>query len=187
MTTEARLQIVKEALAAGWAWIGSARFLSGIAIGTLVILLANRRLRQGTSVTIGLPFNLGSATINASYADRIAAWRLYVQLKTRKAAIPYDDKLDVIVEVYDSLYALFEATRLLLLELPPHEYAKDDGLAALMLRVLNDGVRPHLSRWQADFRCWWAAFIERPENVGRRPQELQRELPRVAELVADLE
>lgn len=77
-------------------WIASTRFLSGLVLGLLVLLIGQRRFRQGTSLTLGLPFSLGSATITPSHADRIAAWRLYVQLKTRKAAITFDDEGDVV-------------------------------------------------------------------------------------------
>lgn len=168
-------------------WVLSARFASGTLLGGLLVHLATRRLPHGSSVVFNLPFNLGSATISASHADRVAAWKLYVQLKTRKAAIPFDDANDVVVEVYDSLLTLFEATRALLLELPPAEFAKDDRLASLMLRVLNDGVRPHLTRWQADFRRWWDAASRAPENADCSPQEIQRGYPRYAELLVDLQ
>ncbi len=168
-------------------WFLSARFLSGLLLGILFLYLASRRLRHGSSLTFNLPFSLGSATINASQIDRVAAWKLYIQLKTRKAAVPFDRENDVVIEVYDSLYLLFDSTRTLLLELPPAEYAKDDGLASLMLRVQNDGVRPHLTRWQADFRRWWTVALSAPENGQRSPQEIQRDYPRYGDLLADLQ
>ena len=37
--------------------------------------------------------------------------RIYLELVTRKAALPFDEDNDVIVEVYDSWYTLFSTIR----------------------------------------------------------------------------
>jgi len=173
-------------LASGWRWLTGSQFLSGAAVGALLVFLFSKRLRHDTSVTFNLPFNLGSTTVTARHADRVAAWKLYVQLTTRKAAIPFDEEHDVIAEVYDSFRTLFEESRRLLLDLPPSEFVNRDGIASLMLRVLNDGVRPHLTRWQAEYRRWWATAASLPANASRCPQDIQRDFPRYAELVRDL-
>jgi len=90
------------------------------------------------------------------------------------------------VEVYDSLFGLFSIVRDLLLELPAREFQIQEGLPSLMLRVQNDGLRPHLTRWQADFRSWWERAKAAEEYAVARPQEIQRNYPRYAELVEDL-
>lgn len=179
-------------------WVGeSLAWLRGIlssswqlfagAAGFFLLSKLFRRLRYPSySVSVGLPFNLGSRTYDTTPRDRIVAWRLYVQLATRKAALPFDENYDLISEVYDSLFALFGVTRELLLELPPHEFEREEGVAALLLRVTNDGLRPHLTRWQSDFRRWWDEAIKTDENLMKSPQEIQRQYPRYTELVADL-
>ena len=98
MKAKGILNAVLGALPGIWGWVNSPKFLTGVLLGFFALLLILRRLRQGASLTLGLPFNLGSATITPSHADRIAAWKLYVQLKTRKAAITFDDENDVVVE-----------------------------------------------------------------------------------------
>ena len=103
-----------------------------------------------------------------------------------KAALPFDEEFDLIAEVFDSLYEIFPITRELLLNLPPHEMGEREGIADLLMRVQNDGLRPHLTRWQADFRHWWEEAIEDPANAGLRPQEIQSRFPRYRELVADI-
>jgi len=186
MTLEGAWRALGGLLVAVKDWLFVPQFLAGLVVGAGLLYLLSRRLRHGSAVTFALPFNLGSTTITATYADRVAAWKLYVQLVTRKAAIPFDEEHDTIVEVYDSLRKLFESTRTLLLDLPPSEYGKSNGLASLMLRVMNDGVRPHLTFWQADFRRWWSASCESSESAGCSPQEIQRRFPRYRALVADL-
>ncbi len=85
-----------------------------------------------------------------------------------------------------ALFSLFAIIRALLLDLPAREFQIQQGLASLMLRVQNDGLRPHLTRWQADFRRWWDHANALQENAALPPQELQRQYPRYAELVEDL-
>lgn len=161
-------------------------FTLGVA-GTLVVLwLVFRRRTVAHSVSIGLPFGLGSATFDLTSKDRIAAWKLHIQLVTRKAALPFDQKDDVVADVFASLFELFQVTRDLLLELPPSNSNDQHGVAGLIIRVLNMGIRPTLTRWHADYRRWWEAALQLPANAGRPPQEIQRDYPRYPDLVADL-
>lgn len=185
MTHAALLQWVTQTGA--WLWIifkSNWQLLAGAAITLLIVYRYNRHASY--SVSIGLPFNLGSRTYDTTPRDRIVAWKLYVQLATRKAALPFDESHDLISDVYDSLFALFGVTRELLLELPPHEFERQEGIAPLLLRVVNSGLRPHLTQWQADFRSWWEGAAKTDNNRGKAPQEVQRQYPRYAELVSDL-
>ena len=111
---------------------------------------------------------------------------MHVQLVTRKAALPFDEDCDLICEVYDSLFAVFAETRNLLLELPPREFERTSGVASLILRVQNDGIRPHLTRWQADFGRWWERAEKSAANEERSPQAIQRDYPQYSKLVTDL-
>jgi hypothetical protein len=173
----ARLWVI---LKASW------KFLAGGA-GFLLLVQLLKRYRYGSySVSVGLPFNIGSRTYDTTPWDRVVAWKLYVQLATRKAALPFDESFDLISDVYDSLFSLFGITRELLLGLPPHEFEREGGVAPLLLRVINDGLRPHLTRWQADFRVWWDVALAATDNRGKSPQEVQRTYPHYSELVIDL-
>jgi hypothetical protein len=166
-------------------------FWWGIALSAVIFLMFHFFLRRRrfyvSSVTLALPFGLGNISYQASDENRILAWRLYVHLKTRKAALPLDNDNDVIVEVYDSLYELFQITRDLLCSVPIRNLQGEQTLADLILRVQNDGLRPHLTKWQAPFRRWWTNAIELPENHARSPQEIQRQFPAYDELVNDLQ
>jgi hypothetical protein len=174
-----------------WAWLwpilkGSWQFLASVGVSLLLFLGFLRRRYASKSISVGLPFNLGSWTYDTTPSDRIVAWKLYVQLATRKAALLFDEKFDVISEVYDSLSTVFGVTRELLLELPAHEFERESGVAPLLLRVINDGLRPHLTQWQSEFRRWWEDALKSPANQGKSPQEVQRQYLRYAELVSHL-
>ncbi len=169
-----------------WGVIGTGAFWIGIGLPMVLIYLNHRRRGQSTSVSVGIPFGLGSTTYDTTPADRIVAWKLYVQLVTRKAALPFDSDADLVVDVFDSLFELFPISRTLLSDLPPRHYERDGGVASLVIRVLNDGLRPSLTRWQSGFRQWWTEALEQESNKGTRPQDIQRQFPQYDELVKDL-
>lgn len=161
-------------------------FAVGVAATLLVLWWIFRRRTAAQSVSIGLPFGLGSATFDLSRKDRAAAWKLHIQLVTRKAALPFDQTHDVIADVLSSLYDLFHVARELLLEMPPANSNDQHGVANLIVRVLNSGIRPTLTRWHADYRRWWEAALARPDNAARSPQDIQLDYPRYQELIQDL-
>lgn len=53
--------------------------------------------------------------------------------------------------------------------------------------MLNEGLRPHLTRWQARFRRWYENELTKPENLLVEPQDLQKRFPRYDELTEDME
>ena len=173
-------------------WLGAPQLWVGIASGIVLpiggFLLVRGSLGRGTETTrtVNIPFGLGNMTYDLSKKERILSWHLFVQLRTRKAALPFDEDHDVITEVYDSLYELFPITRDLVMNLPLKEIEKQESVADLMLRVLNDGLRPHLTTWQAEFRRWWVQMLGVPANNLKRPQDLQKGFPQYGALVDDL-
>lgn len=54
------------------------------------------------------------------------------------------------------------------------------------LLSLSVGLRPHLTKWQARFRAWYAAQMKDERNRDRAPQEIQRQFKDYEALVADL-
>jgi hypothetical protein len=138
---------------------------------------------------VKLSFKGPEVEICPDHEIRRAAYQAWVEIQTRKAGLLFDDEHDVITEIYDSWYQLFGVLRTLSKTIPAECYANDDDarkLVGVLLESLNDGLRPHLTRWQARFRRWYAAAIARDEVGARSPQEVQREFPQYAELVADL-
>ena len=98
-----------------------------------------------------------------------------------------DPDNDVIVEVYDSWYALFGRVRELIAQLPP-ALVRNDASTQELIRIatqsLNSGLRPHLTKWQARFRNWYAA--QDAQLATKAPQDVQRQFPEYDELMQDL-
>jgi hypothetical protein len=138
------------------------------------------------------PFSLGSyefdrATLSGKEQD--IAWKLYVQLTTRKAAIPFDEENDIITEVYDSWYQLFTSTRDYLIELPAKDLEGNENAQAIVklsVDVLNDGMRPHLTKWQGKYRKWYDDAQQKTENKELAPQDIQKKYPQYLELLEDI-
>lgn len=161
-------------------------FLAIIAIIFLIRYRSTFKRMRLTSGTINIPWNIGNFNFIVSEEEKIIAWKTYVQLKSRKAALPFNEEYDLVEEVYNSLYELFKINRELLMQLPLDDVRRDNGLAKLQMRVLNEGLRPHLTKWQARFRSWWKKELNNPDNANLAPQEIQRKFPQYDELIADI-
>ena len=115
------------------------------------------------------------------------AHRIWTELMTRKAAQPIDIEHDVIVEIYNSWYALFGRVRQLISDIPGQMLRKEQStreLVRIATQTLNNGLRPHLTRWQARFRHW---YDKCPDAVKEKcPQDCQRGFPDYEILVEDI-
>ncbi|MCC7315422.1 MAG: hypothetical protein IT419_11435 [Planctomycetes bacterium] len=120
---------------------------------------------------------------------RRVAHQAWIEIKSRKVGLPYEDGLDVIVEVYNSWYQLFGVLRDLAKSIPADRLQDCDdtrNVVALLMKALNEGLRPHLTRWQAKFRRWYDAELAKEGNEGKSPQDIQKQYPQYGELVTDL-
>ncbi|MEM9360483.1 MAG: hypothetical protein AAGB04_30260 [Pseudomonadota bacterium] len=118
--------------------------------------------------------------------DRQIAYAIWVELSTRKLGLNIDLENDVIVEVYDSWYHFFGVTRELVKAVPVSKVRHDSTkqIIKLSIEVLNEGLRPHLNKWQARYRRWYAQQIE--VDLDKSPQEIQKEFPEYDTLCTDL-
>jgi hypothetical protein len=156
----------------------------------LKILVWNRKspLHKYEVVKLNVQLgNVGSVELRPNNEDVQIAHRIWTELVTRKAAQPIDVEHDVIVEIYDSWYALFGRTRQLISDIPGHMLRKEEStqkLVKIATQTLNNGLRPHLTRWQARFRHWYANC---PDAVKERcPQDCQRQFPDYDPLIEDI-
>ena len=119
--------------------------------------------------------------------DRQIAYKIWVELSTRKIGLKIDPKHDVISEVYDSWYKFFNVTRELIKEVPAHKLKSKSTreIVKVSVHVLNDGLRPHLTCWQARYRVWYKKKT-RGSKDPYEPQDIQKNFPAYKELVADL-
>jgi hypothetical protein len=133
---------------------------------------------------------IGDVKIAPNYNSRQIAYQVWVELSTRKVGLPFDPDNDVIIEVYDSWRNAFTEIRSLLKTIPIHRVDRSNEtqkLVELIVDVLNRGLRPHLTRWQARFRSWYKEAEASPENKGMPPQTIQRKFPEYEALKRDLQ
>lgn len=139
-------------------------------------------------VTINIPFGTGSIKIKPNNETKQISYKAWVELVTRKAGIPIDSNHDLISEIYDSWYVLFSTTRELIKEIPASKLSggETQKLITLLVDTLNNGLRPHLTKWQAKYRKWYEKELADNKNRKLSPQEIQKKFPDYVELMNDL-
>ena len=171
-------------------------YLVAIAIFLVVAIVAYRLFKGNTFRRIRsfqieeAELGLGNQkiTLRPNDADRQIAYKVWVELSTRKIGLEIDLNDDVVYEIYDSWYAFFSVTRELLKDVPSSKFMRPETkeIIDLTVRVLNDGVRPHLTKWQARFRRWYEKELERDSEGKLSPQEVQRKFDQFDQLSEDL-
>ena len=116
-------------------------------------------------VTVSLPFGIGSASWEADPTERNAAWELYVELVTRVAVQSLHPQEGLVREAMNSLYSLFGSTREILRKAGPKVGASHDSVGGIAIAVLNNGLRPFLSKWHPLLMEW-----EEKRKEGMSPQ-----------------
>lgn len=123
--------------------------------------------------------------IKRSYQNLYIAHRIYIELATRKATLPLNINKDVINEVYDSWYVMFREIRAEIKNLPGDYLVNNEStkkLVDLTVAILNDGLREHLTTYQAEFRRWYENELKNETDARISPQEIQMRFPKYKEL-----
>lgn len=167
-----------------------ASFLALIIGGYVIALLIKHILKCCYKHSIDvdeMTLGIGDSTVTLKYdnKDKEIAYKLWVELNTRKIGIEFDEENDVIAEVYNSWYEFFKVSRELIKEIPAKKIKYTSELIELSTDILNKGLRPHLTKWQAMFRKWYDLQLN-DDNKDKSPQQIQREYNRYAELVTEL-
>lgn len=147
----------------------------------------NVRSYEIDEATIGI--GNSRVSIRPNNEDMQIAYKLWVELSTRKIGLSIDLDNDVIEEIYDSWYEFSGLARELVKGIPISKIRKDKStreLVKIAVEVLNEGIRPHLTKWQARFRKWYTSQVQDKANVKLSPQDCQRKYPEYDELTKDL-
>ena len=166
--------------------------LLGLAILTTLaylIRLGTGRWRRLEIDSARLGLGKQSITLRPNATDRQIAYKLWVELSTRKIGLPIDLNDDVVAEIYSSWYEFFSVTRQLVKDVPVSKLRRSDTqkVIRLSIDVLNVGLRPHLTKWQARFRHWYRNAVDRNATSDLSPQQIQQTFPHYEELKIDLE
>ncbi len=113
-----------------------------------------------SKIAVSLPFGIGRLEWQPDEVEAKAAWELYIELVTRISTQPLDRDVSVAREALDSLYSLFETTRNVLRDAGPAVGIVRDSVGGIAVAVLNQGLRPFLSRWHSRYGRWEAGEAE---------------------------
>ena len=129
----------------------------------------------------------GKISFKPNLGDQQIAYKIWVELSTRKIGLPIDLDHDVISEVYDSWHNFFSITRELIKDIPVSKVKNSSTreVITLSINVLNQGLRPHLTSWQARFRHWYDKQLALASD-DMDPQAIQAKYPKFDELKSDL-
>ena len=153
---------------------------------------------KAKSLTVSLPFGMGSLEFEANEVEQRAAWSLYVELTTRTATQPLDTHEGLLREVLDSFHSLFEVTREILREAGPAVAHGPKSFGPVAIEILNKGLRPFNTRWHsllqaheqerspevspAEHEHNWEHYQEMRQELG----ELQKQIRIYADVLAEI-
>lgn len=158
----------------------------------LIILFIAYRTFKFTKIDIdSAEFGIGTNKIvlKLNRQDIQLAYKIWVELNTRKIGIPIEENKDIIIDIYKSWYDFFGITRSIIKEIG-YTHLKDSksysNLVLLSIDILNLGIRPHLTTWQSDFIHWYNIEISKDNNKDMTPLQIQKLYPKYDELIRDL-
>lgn len=171
--------------------------IMGLILVAILYFIYRRRIKSKfedlftdeTSIEINTGLVTYSQKIKRNYQNLYIANRIYIELVTRKAALPIDENKDVIKEVYDSWYVLFKTIRDEIKNLPGEILVDNHNtkkLIDLTIQILNEGLRPHLTEFQAEFRKWYEHELKQDTANLKSPQQIQKDFPKHGQLIKSM-
>lgn len=151
--------------------------IAGLALAGLIQLYV--RTVSLTEITVSVP-QLSQLTFVVNKDDKQTAWELFIEVATRVSTQPLGPDDGFLREALNSLYQLFGQTRDILKRAQPTKIKRAKTVEYLALAMLNQELRPFLSKWHlrlsrfeasggADETTW-------PENAQFRAElEMMRE------------
>lgn len=104
--------------------------------------------------------------LSVSEADRRAAWEFYIELVTRVATQPLDDRDGVEVTALESISSLFKLAREVMRKSGPDAVV----FSSLAIAILNHRVRPFTAAWHKESA---EGRLSDPATAGRFRDDLR--------------
>lgn len=133
------------------------------------------------SVSVNIPY-VGGATFAPDESEVRVAWALYIELSTRVPIQHLDLQYGSVREALNSIYALFGETRSILRQSGPRIAHGRDSVARLALGVLNNGLRPFLTKWHSQLSVY-----EAEHDTQNQPTHYERDWSMLDEFSSELE
>ena len=131
-----------------------------------------------------LRFNLGilSAEWSPQQGDRLAAWKMYIELLTRITTQAMPNEVGNEKAALESIYSIFDSTRSVLKEQGPNciEFSK------IGIGVLNQVVRPFTTKWHNKGLAGVFECETECKNFSTELAKLQADLRKYIGALADL-
>lgn len=160
---------------------GKALFVSGGGlIGLIVSALFVAYTRRAdvltlSEITINVPeFAEIKFAVNSEY--RRVAWKLFVETLTRISTQPLEVQAGSIREAIASLYTLFGETRDLLKDMHPSKPTTDVTVEVFAVQMLNQEVRPFLSKWHVRLEAFQSSHPQSRESEWPDNADCRKEL-----------
>lgn len=134
------------------------------------IQIFGRNIRL-TDITLTVP-QLSELHFSVTRDSQQVAWKLFVESVTRISTQPLDERSGLLREAMTSLYGLFNIVREVLKQSSPS--VKTGGgptVEHLAIAMLNNELRPFLSRWHPALLQWEKAHPDHTDSEW--PQELE--------------
>lgn len=148
---------------------------------TLSWLVDKYNVHYSTS-EMNLNFMGQSLNLVVNKQDKISAWKIYNQINTRIAVVEFNKDYDSVFLVNKSLYELFGKIRDEIENIPIEKIKRDRGLANFYHNILNEGIRPYLSKWHIPI----SHYIESNKDSKKSILELEKEFKDREQVLKDL-
>lgn len=156
---------------------------------TIIVYFCNKKKLKKLDFDVdGCELGLtgGNIHLSCNNTHKQIAYRIWVDINTRVLAVKVNLDVDNIRVVNDSYHKCFTDTRKLLKEIPVNKLNNESELVNLIIRFLNEVMRPYLTKWGVRYANWFDNEISKDECKGLNPIDIQREYPLYDELTKDL-
>jgi len=150
--------------------------LIGLVVSALFVAYTTRRFGALalSEITVSVPeFAEMKFAVNSEY--RRVAWKLFIETLTRVATQPLGTEHGSLREAISSLHRLFTDTRELLKAMHPSKPTADITVEVCAVKMLNQDIRPFLSRWHVRLQEFESRHneiteVDWPDNAACRKE-----------------
>ena len=158
----------------GPALFGLAGAAGGVA-AALVFQFYGRNVKL-TDITVTIP-QFSELHFAITRDSQQVAWKLFVESVTRISTQSLDTDSGLLGEALASIYGLFAITRDVLKQTQPSaKTGHNPTIEHLAIAMLNNELRPFLSRWHPALQKWEKQYPDQPESTWPQAAECRSEL-----------